>query len=97
MIMKHFINVNVLHNRDFSRTAGSTTTEDLPAPATREPSIRRSTQQQEQDDDDEDETDSGFDSQYLEKVKTELYAPNTGPHFTYNRVPWTLSIRKEVR
>merc|ERR1719468_602757 len=36
------------------------------------------------------------DYQALEEVKTQIHTPNTNNFFTYNRVPWTLKIRKEV-
>merc|ERR1712083_457942 len=32
----------------------------------------------------------------LEEVKTQIHPPNSSNFFTYNRVPWTLKIRKEV-
>ena len=78
---------------NISSTPGSAAPE--PPAVSREPSIRRSIQQQQQDEE-EDEVDSGLDYRDLERVKTELFIPNTGPYFTYNRVPWTLNIRKEV-
>lgn len=36
------------------------------------------------------------DYQALEETKTTLHPPNTQSFLTYNRVPWTLKIRKEV-
>ena len=36
------------------------------------------------------------DYQALEDTKTQIHQPNTQSFFTYNRVPWTLKIRKEV-
>jgi myosin-15 len=36
------------------------------------------------------------DYQALEEVKTQIHPPNSSNFFTYNRVPWTLKIRKEV-
>ena len=36
------------------------------------------------------------DYQALEEVKTQYHPPNTHQFFTYNRVPWTLKIRKEI-
>jgi hypothetical protein len=33
----------------------------------------------------------------IERIKTELQAPNAAPYFMYSRVPWQLHIRKEVR
>jgi len=32
----------------------------------------------------------------LEMVKTKLFGPNSAAYFTYNRVTWRLSVRKEV-
>lgn len=32
----------------------------------------------------------------LEMVKTKLFGPSTAAYFTYNRVTWRLSVRKEV-
>merc|ERR1712088_854406 len=32
----------------------------------------------------------------MEETKTQIHPPNTQSFFTYNRVPWTLKIRKEV-
>ena len=34
--------------------------------------------------------------QTLEDMKTVLHSPYSNVHFAYNRVPWTLKIRKEV-
>ncbi|XP_064628723.1 unconventional myosin-XV-like isoform X2 [Lineus longissimus] len=31
----------------------------------------------------------------IERIKTELHAPNAAPYFMYTRVPWQLYIRKE--
>ncbi len=36
------------------------------------------------------------DYQTLENIKTVLHPPNTQNFITYNKVPWTLKIRKEV-
>ncbi len=36
------------------------------------------------------------DYQTLESIKTVLHPPNTQNFISYNRVPWTLKIRKEV-
>merc|ERR1711899_245776 len=36
------------------------------------------------------------DYQAMEETKTQIHPPNTQSFFTYNRVPWTLKIRKEV-
>ena len=32
----------------------------------------------------------------LENIQTKLYGPLNAPFFTYNMVPWTLHVRKEV-
>lgn len=32
----------------------------------------------------------------LESIHTKLYGPLNAPYFTYNTVPWTLHVRKEV-
>ena len=32
----------------------------------------------------------------LESIHTKLYGPLNAPFFTYNTVPWTLHVRKEV-
>lgn len=32
----------------------------------------------------------------LEGIHTKLYGPLNAPFFTYNTVPWTLHVRKEV-
>jgi len=32
----------------------------------------------------------------LEMVKTKLFGPSSAAYFTYNRVTWRLSVRKEV-
>lgn len=32
----------------------------------------------------------------LESIQTKLYGPLNAPFFTYNNVPWTLHVRKEV-
>ena len=37
-----------------------------------------------------------FFEQALEDIKTKLYTPPTTTHVTYDRVPWTLKIRKEL-
>ena len=34
--------------------------------------------------------------QGLEESQTRLHPPNSNIHFSYNRVPWRLRIRKEV-
>ena len=36
------------------------------------------------------------DYQALEDIKTKLHVPPSNTHVTYDRVPWTLKIRKEV-
>lgn len=36
------------------------------------------------------------DYQTLEQIKTVLHPPHSASHFSYNRVPWNLKIRKEV-
>ena len=36
------------------------------------------------------------DYQALEDIKTKLHTPPSNTHVTYDRVPWTLKIRKEV-
>ena len=33
----------------------------------------------------------------LEEIKTQLFGENKGPYYTYDRVPWVLEVRKEVR
>lgn len=33
----------------------------------------------------------------LESIHTKLYGPLNAPFFTYNNVPWTLHVRKEVK
>ena len=35
-------------------------------------------------------------NQALESIHTKLYGPLDAPFFTYNTVPWTLHVRKEV-
>ena len=35
-------------------------------------------------------------NQALESIHTKLYGPLNAPFFTYNTVPWTLHVRKEV-
>jgi hypothetical protein len=32
----------------------------------------------------------------LEMLKTKLFGPSSAAYFTYNRVTWRLSVRKEV-
>ena len=36
-------------------------------------------------------------NQALEGIHTKLYGPLNAPFFTYNTVPWTLHVRKEVK
>merc|ERR1712223_1792812 len=37
-----------------------------------------------------------LDYQAMEEMQTRLHPPNSSTHFSYNRVPWKLKIRKEV-
>jgi myosin-15 len=46
---------------------------------------RRSSEQQQQ-----------FGDDVLENIHTKLYGPLNAPFFTYNNVPWTLHVRKEL-
>ena len=40
--------------------------------------------------------DDDFNVRTLENVQSKLFAPLNAPFFTYNKVPWTLHVRKEV-
>ena len=84
---------------DASRSSHSPVPPPLPPP--REPGVtRRSVSPAPPDpvtsEPEPPEPEPTFDYRELERVKTQLFPPNTGPYFTYNRVPWTLHIRKEV-
>merc|ERR1719357_1219517 len=37
-----------------------------------------------------------LDYQAMEEMQTRLHPPNSNMHFSYNRVPWKLKVRKEV-
>lgn len=42
--------------------------------------------------------DDGADDDYqtLERIKSVVHPPYSATHFSYNRVPWTLRVRKEI-
>ena len=41
--------------------------------------------------------DEEIEKRNLDALKTRLLPPPSGNHLTYNRVPWKLMVRKEVR